>query len=245
MARKTEQTWIRTAIAICGLLFCFLAKAEDEVEYKMDMGVGVGGCFYMGDANGVPFANLSGMGALTARRILNARMAVKANLAFGHIHGTTDGFIPIDAYSQTPEGGVPTKVKFSRSVMDLGAQFELNFWGFGTGVGYKGNSRVTPYILAGAGITLGMGGGAKACGGLNIPVGIGVKYKLRPRINLGFEWTMRFSTTDKLDSPSKEMTQLTDPYGIKSGFLKNKDSYSFAMFFITYDMFPKLRKCNN
>lgn len=244
MARKTEQTWIRTAITVCLLLFCFAAKAEEELEYKMDFGAGVGGCFYMGDANGTPFANLSGMGAITARRILNARMAVKANLAFGHIHGTTDGFIPTDAYSETPEGGIPTKVKFSRNVMDLGVQFELNFWGFGTGVGYKGNSRITPYILAGAGVTIGMGGGAGACGGMNIPVGLGVKYKLKPRINLGFEWTMRFSTTDKLDA-TPEGTQLNDPYGVKSAMFKNKDSYSFAMFFITYDMFPKYRKCNN
>ena len=245
MARKTEQTWFRTAIAVCCLLFCFAAKAEEDIEYKMDMGVGLGGCFYLGDANSAPFANLSPMGAITARRLLNARMAVKANIAFGHIHGTTDVFIPTDAYSETPEGGIPTQVSFSRNVMDIGAQFELNFWGFGTGVGYKGNSRITPYILAGAGITIGMGGGAKACGGMNIPVGVGVKYKLRPRVNLGFEWTMRFSTTDRLDATPKGTTQLDDPYGVKSGFLKNKDCYSFAMFFITYDMFPKLRKCNN
>ena len=34
MARKTEQTWIRTAIAVCCLLFCFVAKAEEEVEAR-------------------------------------------------------------------------------------------------------------------------------------------------------------------------------------------------------------------
>ena len=128
MARKTEQTWVRTAIALCCLLFCLVAKAEEEVEYKADMGLGLGGCFYMGDANSTPFANLSMMGAITARRILNPRMAVKANIAFGHIHGTSEGFIPTDAYSETPEGGLPTQVKFSRNVMDIGAQFELNFW---------------------------------------------------------------------------------------------------------------------
>ncbi len=244
MARKTEQTWIRTAITVCYLFFCFAINAEEEVEYKMDMGAGLGGCFYMGDANGVPFANLSAMGAITARRILNPRMAVKANIAFGHIHGETDGFIPTNAYIEAAEGGTPTKVNFSRNVLDVGAQFEMNFWGFGTGVGYKGNSRITPYILAGIGLTLGMGGGAGMCGGMNIPVGLGVKYKLKPRVNLGFEWTMRFSTTDKLDA-TPQGTQLKDPYGIKSAMFKNKDSYSFAMFFITYDMFPKLRKCNN
>ena len=246
MARKTEQTWIRTAITACCLLLVFTAtRAEEEVEYKMDMGAGLGGCFYMGDANSVPFADLSVMGGLTARRIFNPRMALKANLAFGHIHGSSSGtFIPTNGFSHTPEGGIPTKVSFSRNVLDLGVQFELNFWGFGTGVGYKGNSRITPYILAGAGMTIGMGGGAPACGGLNIPVGIGVKYKVKPRVNIGFEWTMRFSTTDKLDA-TPEGTQLKDPYGVESKFFKNRDSYSFAMFFITYDMFPKYRKCNN
>lgn len=244
MARKTELTWIRTLATLCCMLLCVAAKAEDEVEYKMDMGAGLGGCFYLGDANSTPFANLSAMGAITARRILNPRMAVKANIAFGHIHGSTDGFIPTDAYSETSAGGTPTKVNFSRNVMDIGVQFELNFWGFGTGVGYKGNSRITPYILAGAGLTLGMGGGAKTCAGMNLPFGIGVKFKLKPRINLGFEWTMRFSTTDKLDA-TPEGTQLDDPYGVESAMFKNKDCYSFAMFFITYDMFPKLRKCNN
>ena len=244
MARKTEQTWIRSAIAICILFFGLAAHAEEELEYKMDMGAGLGGCFYLGDANSTPFSNLSIMGAITARRILNARMAVKANLAFGHIHGKSSGFVPVDAYSKTAEGGLPTCVKFSRNVLDLGAQFELNFWGFGTGASYKGTSRITPYILAGLGLTIGMGGGTSACAGLNIPVGIGVKYKLKPRVNLGFEWTMRFSTTDRLDA-TPSGTQLNDPYGVKSAMFKNKDSYSFAMFFITYDMFPKYRKCNN
>lgn len=227
------------------VLCCPTAKAEEELEYRMDMGAGLGGCFYVGDANSTPFGNLSIMGGFIARRQLNARMAVKANLAMGHIHGQTSGFLPTQAYLPSPEYGRPTKVDFSRSVLDLGAQFELNFWGYGTGVGYKGNSRITPYILAGIGMTLGMGGGAPVCGGMNIPVGVGVKYKVRPRINIGLEWTMRFSTTDKLDATSGGITQLNDPFGVESGFLKNKDSYSFTMFFITYDMFPKYRKCNN
>lgn len=221
-----------------------ICHAGDEVEYKMDMGAGLGGQFYIGDANSTPFANLSPMGMIMARRIINPRMAVKANIAFGHIHGTTEGFIPVNAYSETTEGGTPTKVKFSRNVMDVGLQFELNFWGYGTGVGYKGNSRITPYILAGVGLTLGMGGGAGLCGGMNIPVGLGVKYKVKPRVNLGFEWTMRFTTTDKLDA-TPAGTQLKDPYGVKSARFKNKDSYSYATFFVTFDMLPKLRKCNN
>lgn len=249
MARKTQPFGLRKAVIalVCLLSLTAQAQDDDDLEYKMDFGAGLGTCFYMGDANDVPFAHMSIMTGLTVRRILNQRMAVKANLAYGNVRGNSDGyFIPTDAGSQTAAGGVPTSVSFSRGVVDLGAQFEMNFWGFGMGKSYKGDKRCTPYILAGLGMTLAVGGGVSANPALNIPVGVGVKYKIKPRLNVGAEWTFRFTTTDRLDV-SKDMTQLDMPYAVNSpGFsFKNKDCYSFLMFFITYDMCPKLRKCNN
>ena len=89
-----------------------------------------------------------------------------------------------------------------------------------------------------------MGGGASSCAALCLPIGIGVKYKVRKRLNLGLEWTMRFTTSDELDATA-EGTQLSAPYGIESSGLKNKDCYSFLMLSVTYDISPKLRRCNN
>lgn len=216
-----------------------------EVEYQMEMGAGAGACFYLGDANSKPYAHTSAMGGFIVRKIFNPRMCVKGNLAMGHLSGNSKGiYIPTDPESKTPEGGEPTQVSFQRNVLDLGAQFEMNFWGFGTGEGYKGNSRITPYALAGMGFTLAPGGGGTAFG-LNLPVGVGVKYKLKPRLNVGLEWTMRFTTSDALDVSSKTGTSLSAPYGIHSIGLKNKDCYSFTMVYLTYDMCPKYRKCNN
>jgi hypothetical protein len=80
---------------------------------------------------------------------------------------------------------------------------------------------------------------------LNIPLGLGVKFKVVERVNIGAEWTVRFTTSDKLDVTNKEGLQLNDPYGIKSKGLKNKDTYSWLMLYVSYDMFPKYRKCNN
>lgn len=247
MARPTEQTWLQQVVVL--LLLCLATgamRAQDDVlEYKMDFGVGLGPCFYLGDANSVPFAHSSIMGALTARRILNPRMAVKANLAVGQVKGNSSGyFIPVDAGSHTPEGGLPTQVSFSRTVVDLGAQFELNFWGFGMGKSYKEDKRITPYILAGVGFTLVAGGDTHANAALNLPVGLGVKYKVKPRLNVGAEWTFRFTTTDRLDV-AKGMEQLDAPFNISGSGLKGKDTYSFLMFFVTYDFWPKYRKCNN
>ncbi len=231
---------------LCGSTLSMQAQNTSEVlEYKMEFGALAGPCFYLGDANSVPFAHMSMCGGLLARHIFNPRMALKGNLAFGHISGNTDGiFIPTDPNSQTPEGGIPTRVRFSRNVLDIGCQFEMNFWAFGMDGTFKGHSRLTPYAVAGVGFTLGMGGGASTCGALNIPVGAGLKFKLAPRINTGFEWTVRFTTSDHLDATAKG-TQLAYPLGIHSKGFKNKDAYSMAVFYLTYDLRPKYRKCNN
>lgn len=247
MARSSQQTRLLAAVTLLALASGLGLRAQDndELEYRMELGGGVGTCFYLGDANKAPFADLSAMGGVIVRRIFNPRMCVKANLAMGHIRGNSNGrYLPTDPDSGTPEGGIPCEVSFSRNVLDVGAQFEMNFWGYGMSGGYKDNSRITPYALAGAGITIGMGGGGSTCGALNLPVGVGVKYKVRPRLNIGLEWTMRFSTSDNLDDTGGSTT-LAHPYGIKSVGLKNKDCYSFTMVYVTYDLSPKYRKCNN
>lgn len=221
--------------------------AAQELEYQMELGGSVGFSSYMGDVSSSPFTYPSGMMGVVARRVFNPRMVVKGNLAYANLRGNTASrshFIPTDATSETWQGGMPTLVKFSRSVVDLGAQFEFNFWGYGTGEGYKGNSRITPYALMGMGFTLAMGDGGGTQFGLNIPIGVGVKYKLKPRVNVGAEWTFRFSTLDGLDVTA-DNKQLSHPYGIHSSGFKNKDAYTFLMFYVTYDMCPKLRKCNN
>lgn len=219
--------------------------AQEEDEYQMEMGGAVGLDFYLGDANKVPFRHTSAMGGILVRKIFNPRMVLKGNLAMGHLTGNTKGYyIPENASSKTPEGGLPVSFKFKRNVVDLGAQFEFNFWGYSMGEAYKGNSRITPYAVAGAGLTLVTGGGGGTKVALNFPVGVGVKYKIAPRVNVGAEWTFRFTTTDALDT-SREWKQLNQPYGIKSSGLKNKDAYSFLMVYLTYDMLPKCKTCHN
>ncbi|MBO5181903.1 MAG: outer membrane beta-barrel protein [Paraprevotella sp.] len=233
-------------LLICLSLPVFVAQVgAQEVEYKMELGGGLGGCFYLGDANSKPFANLGGMFSLLARYRFNPRMVIKGNLAMGHIHGTGEGtFFPQDAYSGTVEGGQKGAVDFSRNVFDVGAQFEFNFWGYGTGKDYRETKRITPYMLIGMGLTFAPKPLETAVG-FNIPVGVGVKYKLRPRLNIGLEWSIRFTTTDNLDVSNAEGVKLNDPYGITSSGFKNKDCYSYTMVYLTYDLFPKYRKCNN
>ena len=212
------------------------ASAQELLEYRWDVGGGLGMCYYLGDVNSTPFSGGNVMAAFTLRRNFNPRMALKTNLAFGRYGGTSRGyFLPAEPGQSTQA----TDVNFSGNVVDLGAQFEINFWGYGMGPGYKKLSRITPYAVLGVGATVGITDGANSFG-LNFPIGAGVKYKVKHRLNLILEWTHRFTTIDRLDG-----VRLSDPYYIESSGLKNRDTYSFLMLTLTYDISPKYRLCNN
>jgi len=222
------------------------AQDGELLEYQQEIGGGIGLSSYVGDAAGGFMKHPGLMGTAFWRRNLNPRMVVKAHAAMGHISGDTEGlYIPQDPLSETAEGGQQAVlIHFSRNVLDIGAQFEFNFLGYGMGASYKGLKRWTPYLTLGVGMCIGMGGGAKAAVGMCIPLGAGFRFKLRPRLNLGFEWTFNFTTTDKLDDADYD-TRLIDPYGIKSGMFKNKDCYTKMALTLSYDIAPKYRKCNN
>lgn len=212
---------------IAALLFAIGVNAQ-ELEYALELGAMGGVGFYMGDGNlGGFYKNVTGAGGLMGRYNINPRMSLKFDLAYGSIKGNA-----LKGPNKYPakEG---QKWDFNNSLVDLGCQYEISFWGFGTGSSYKGHKRLTPYIQMGLGFTYGNDALT-----MNIPVGFGIKYKLKPRWNVGLDWTMRFTMSDKLDG-------IEDPYRIPSGFMKNKDSYSWTMFYISYDLCPKYRKCNN
>ena len=208
----------------------------DELEYRYELGVMVGGSSYYGDANySSLMKNLNMMGGVMGRYNINQRMALKASLAVAGISGSTADF-----ENRFPGGDVD----FSRTIFDLGVQYECHFFAYGDGSGYKGSRRLAPYIFAGAGMTFAPKP-ANNVFTLNLPVGIGVKYKIAPRLNLGCELSFRFALSDDLDVTKETAPVLNDPYGIKSSGLKNKDSYSFLSISVSYDLSPKYRKCNN
>ena len=150
-------------------------SAQELLEYRWDVGGGLGMCYYLGDVNSTPFSGGSVMGGFTLRRNFNPRMALKLNLAYGRYGGTSKGYF-------LPEGpSLPDRaddIAFKGNVVDIGAQFELNFWGYGLGPGYKKLSRITPYAILGVGTTVGIVEGANSFG-INFPLGAGIKYKVK------------------------------------------------------------------
>lgn len=224
---------MRHALVYIFLLMAILeVKAQEEPEYRMEIGAGVGLVNYLGDYNGSLVKDLQPMGTVLAKYRPNPRMAWAVNVSYGTLKG-----VLADVKTWYPdEQQLPAT--FSHGLIDACVRFEYNFWAYGTGQEYRGAKRVAPFIAVGLGMTY-----ANASTGsvftANLPMGAGVKYKIGQRLNLTAEWMMHFTGSDKLDG-------VADPYGISSsGLFKNTDCYSALQVSLTYDIWAKCKTCNN
>lgn len=218
-----------TLLMLCATL---TASAQQDDEYLMEIGGGVGMVSYQGDFNGKITSGMQPAGAIVWRRLLNPYMGFRVTGMMGKLKGDAtrvETYYPDEttrAYS------------FDRSLTDISVTYEYNFWPYGTGRDYRGAKRLTPFIFGGIGATY-VSGGEKKVFTANVPIGLGIKYKLKERLNVGLEWSMHFSLSDELDG-------MADPYGIKSsGAFKNTDCYSGLMLTLTYSFKSKCRTCNN
>lgn len=200
-------------------------------EYKYEIGGAAGTSFYMGDANKTAlFHSLRPALGAVFRNNINFRWAIKTNLYWGKVAGDTNDFS--DAFPNN------FQTSFSRSFFDLGSQAEFNFFPYSDKYAYLNTKRITPYVLMGLGLTLATGDGSFFS--VNLPMGLGVKYKIVNRLNLGCEFTTRKLFGDSFDSK-----ELKDPTGVKSSFFKNKDWYSTFLISLTWDFGPRNGTCHN
>lgn len=223
----------RALVIVTLLLSVFTARAQEDPEYRMEIGGGIGLVAYQGDFNSSLTKNMQAMGTVLARYRFNPRMGLAMNIGYGQLKGASDG---TQTWYPAYSGG--NVVAFSSKIVDAGVRFEYNFWPYGTGREYRGAQRFTPYVAMGLGMTYAKTDGGSVVTG-NMPIGVGVKYKAGTRVNVGLEWAMRFSMSDKLDG-------VADPYGIPSnGMFKNTDCYSVLQLSVTYDIMAKCKICNN
>lgn len=213
------------------LVFPCTLTAQEEDEYKMETGVGAGMVSYQGDFNGNVLKNMETVTSVIIRRVFNPYMGLKLDMSFGKLKGSS-----ADVETWYPEL-YDNPVSFSNTLTDVSLTYEYNFWPYGTGREYRGAKRLTPFIFLGFGLTF-VDTDAGSVFATNVPLGVGVKYKLGSRLNLGFEWATHFSLSDKLDG-------VEDPYLIKSsGFFKNTDCYSIFRLTLTYSFMSKCKICN-
>lgn len=213
------------------LLFAAAVPASAQIDYKFDIGGGAGMSGYLGDANTSNlFGNPSWNVEAVFRYLFNPRLALKTNLTVGGLRGNSADMENVFPDAQT--------FKFNTTFYEVGEMFEFNFFNYGMGERYRKLKRISPYITAGIGFLVWTVDG-KSGFTVDIPFGVGVKYKLRPRVNLGAEFLMKKTLSDKVDGDN-----LKDPYQIKSSFMKNTDWISTLTFTISYEFGERCRACN-
>lgn len=224
-------------LLLCSLVMGMLSlevHAQQEEYFTKEWGVSVGMSQPLDDTNpsllshpGVSFGG-------TMRWIRNSRLALRTSLNIHTVGGNTSGlrdFYPVQAQGVS---GERLAYSYSGTVLDLSAVYEIHFLPYGYYRSYLGNRRLVPYMQLGLGAAY-----ASKSGTITplVPIGIGVKYKLRPRLNLSLDWSMRFSLSDKWDG-------LDAPHALKSDFFRNKDHVGLLQLTLTYDFSPRCPTCN-
>ncbi len=218
------------------LLTATLAGAQDDPQYRWEIGAGVDMVSYEGDFNGNITKNMKPGGSLLLRRVFNPFMGLRLNAMYGKLKGSsTDVKTYYPDFQETP-------YEFDNTLIDVSMTYEYNFWPYGTGRDYREAKRITPFFFGGFGVTYVKYGtdvnGKSNAFTANVPIGLGIKYKIGERVNLGLEWAIHFSLSDELDG-------VKDPYHVESsGAFKNTDCYSAFQLSLTYSFGPKCQTCN-
>jgi len=208
-----------------------IGRASAQEDYRFDIGGGIGMTGYLGDANSSNlFQNPSWDAELLFHYIVNPRINLKTNFFVGGLRGDSSQMDNV-----FPDGN---NFKFSTMFYELSELFEFHFFNYGMGETYRRLKRWTPYITAGLGLTA-WSVDSKASAAFTIPIGFGFKFKPSLRWNLGLEFLMKKTFSDKLDGPA-----LSDPLGIKSEFMKNTDWYSTLTLTISYEFSKRCAVCH-
>ncbi len=197
---------------IITIVFFAVFAFTSNAQALFDVGIKGGTTYYLGDLNSTLFNKLQPVGGAYIRYNINSRWATKAQGVMGKI---TD----------------PMSQKF----IDVSLQQEFNFFEYGLLKTGDFEYTFSPYICAGIGLTSFITNG-DAIFSPNIPFGIGVKYKLFDRINIGLEWTMHKLFTDDFDG-------VDDPYQIGGSSLLNNDWYSLCTLNIGIDLGERYKFC--
>lgn len=230
---RTRQRFIM----ILSLLICSSTiHAQDDADFRMELGGSVGTSSYLGDVNTKLYHHVGPAIGAVWRYLIDSRNDLKTTLTFGGVKGNSD--ISIDYYpadlNTKKVSTSPLNYSFSSHVVDLSCVYEVNFWPYGYYQNYMGRKRLTPFLQLGMGFTyIGENKSLTA----NIPLGLGLKYRLGKRLNLAFDWTIHFSLSDKIDG-------LDAPLGIQGEGFKNKDSYQMTLITLTYNFSPICPNCN-
>ncbi|MBI1224081.1 MAG: outer membrane beta-barrel protein [Bacteroidetes bacterium] len=202
------------------ILLIFSAISLQTMAQYTEVGAFLGIANYMGDLSGQRISNQEYHGVLGVfgRYNANKRFAVKGSLLKGMISGT-------DATSRSTEIR-DRNLSFRSDLTELAVTGEMNLSEYNIRAG-KGS---VPYVFMGLAVTrfnpqaeirgvwhdlqpLHTEGKKYSRNTLALPFGLGMRFNISYKLNFGFEFGARFTSTDYLDDVS---TYYPDVFGMRS-----------------------------
>ncbi|MBY0478106.1 MAG: outer membrane beta-barrel protein [Chitinophagaceae bacterium] len=227
-----------TVIVFCSPLLT-IAQYE-SFRHEGEFGLQVGAAHYFGDLNPRVKLNRPKIAAgIFFRKQLGDYVAFRIGANFAQV-----GYS--DVYEKKNDFQIRRNLSFNSNIWELMLQGDFNFFKFNPS---NPGERFTPYLTFGAGIfnfdpyaylnntkyflrPLGTEGQGSALypdrkpystTAFAFPVGLGIKFALNQKVNINFEVTHRFTTTDYLDDVSSTYAGLAAfPVGSPASFLQDR-----------------------
>jgi hypothetical protein len=235
--------WIK-AIPKFGLLLYFIVAVlvfslfgnnnlNAQSQKAADIGVMAGASYYMGDMNLAkhlysPHLNIGGF----MRYHFNPRYILRIGGFYSRISARDSDFN--NDFQQL------RNLEFETSLIELSAQVEFNFMPFI--IGQSSRYGFSPYLQTG--LVLYIANESHDFISFALPIGIGVKKIIGPRLVIGAEWAFRRSFSDMLDNITGEdiglyNTSFSTPvndvdWHKQYAFKYTKDWYSYMAITLTY-----------
>ncbi len=198
------------------------AQKYKWTKYYLEMGFLGGGSFYLGDANDQIFKNTRPTAGMFLKYKHNGHWETKMQLTAGQA-----GIGTFEDKDHKPYERITT-------FGDLSVIAEFNFFNYGAMQLEQGAAKVSPYIFAGLGVSYFNKGLAPI-----MPFGIGAKWKMSNRTNLGIYWSMQKTLwNDNFDL-------IDNPLELKKTMWNNNDWYSTCAIYFSFDFLEICPSCSD
>lgn len=222
--------------------FLTLSTFAQRKEKSVEVGLFLGGSYYIGDLN--PTRHFSQFTKPAAGALIRYNFSHRLSARGSAFYGNMEAH---DAFSSSPYQQ-QRNLNFRSSILEASVQLEFNFLNYEIG---NDKERFSPYIFGGlGGFTFNPEGeykdewirlrplsteGQGLAGStaktyqlfqISLPFGVGVRVNLAKNLALSMEWGMRKTFTDYLDDVSTryyDPTELEAAKGQLSVFLADKD----------------------
>ncbi|MFC2079885.1 DUF6089 family protein [Bacteroidota bacterium] len=204
-----------------------LTSFNVSAQKNSDIGIFAGTSYYMGDLN--PSAHYAAP-SFALGPIFRYNFNVRNSIRFhGFYHKLSGSNLNYNGYNP---GNIGTE--FDAKFVDLGLDFEFNWKDYKTAFR---RTKSSPYIFAGVGYGLFIGGSQGVKSHLTIPFGLGYKANVGRWLSVGAEVSARKAWSDKVDGfTNPELPGTFAPFG-------NRDWYYFTGVFVTYKFFKFWDDC--